>query len=120
MVEGSEAGRLQQGVVRSCGRFVGPRVSRRVSCRSACKTSLMLLLRTSRLPQLRFHLRFSVIPRANRRGLTGMPTEHPVASSKRVFPPLYVSSGDVAQDRLAFFHVLERLKVCCMATHVLP
>jgi hypothetical protein len=30
----------------------------------------------------------------------------------RVFPPLYKSSGDPASDRLAFFHVLERLKVC--------
>ena len=31
--------------------------------------------------------------------------------SKRVFPPLYQSSGSVSQDRLAFFHILERLKV---------
>ncbi|TBU30614.1 HD domain-containing protein [Dichomitus squalens] len=31
-------------------------------------------------------------------------------SAKRSFPPLYVSSGDVAQDKLAFFHILERLK----------
>lgn len=31
---------------------------------------------------------------------------------KRIFPPLYKSSGDPASDRLAFFHVLERLKVC--------
>ncbi|KAI0793865.1 HD domain-containing protein [Fomes fomentarius] len=31
-------------------------------------------------------------------------------SEQRIFPPLYVSSGDVAKDRLAFFHVLERLK----------
>ncbi|KIK49104.1 hypothetical protein CY34DRAFT_70364 [Suillus luteus UH-Slu-Lm8-n1] len=30
--------------------------------------------------------------------------------AKRVFPPLYVSTGDAAIDRLAFFHVLERLK----------
>lgn len=29
----------------------------------------------------------------------------------RVFPPLYKSSGDSASDRLAFFHILERLKV---------
>ncbi|KAG2040109.1 HD domain-containing protein [Suillus americanus] len=28
----------------------------------------------------------------------------------RVFPPLYVSTGDASIDRLAFFHVLERLK----------
>ncbi|KAI0369742.1 HD domain-containing protein [Pilatotrama ljubarskyi] len=32
------------------------------------------------------------------------------SSAKRVFPPLYVSSGDVSADRLAFFHILERLK----------
>ncbi|KAH9893216.1 HD domain-containing protein [Cubamyces lactineus] len=31
-------------------------------------------------------------------------------TSKRVFPPLYVSSGDASADRLAFFHILERLK----------
>ena len=31
---------------------------------------------------------------------------------RRIFPPLYKSSGDLASDRLAFFHVLERLKVC--------
>jgi len=30
--------------------------------------------------------------------------------SRRVFPPLYNSSGDSAFDRLAFFHILERLK----------
>ncbi|KAG1732377.1 HD domain-containing protein [Suillus lakei] len=30
--------------------------------------------------------------------------------AKRVFPPLYVSTGDASIDRLAFFHVLERLK----------
>ncbi|KAG1722650.1 hypothetical protein EDD22DRAFT_831291 [Suillus occidentalis] len=30
--------------------------------------------------------------------------------AKRVFPPLYASTGDAAIDRLAFFHVLERLK----------
>ncbi|PSR82584.1 hypothetical protein PHLCEN_2v6017 [Hermanssonia centrifuga] len=31
-------------------------------------------------------------------------------STKRKFPPLYTSSGDTAADRLAFFHILERLK----------
>jgi len=30
---------------------------------------------------------------------------------KREFPPPYVSSGDESVDRLAFLHVLERLKV---------
>jgi len=30
---------------------------------------------------------------------------------KREFPPLYVSTGDKSVDRLAFLHVLERLKV---------
>ncbi|KIP02733.1 hypothetical protein PHLGIDRAFT_20410 [Phlebiopsis gigantea 11061_1 CR5-6] len=31
-------------------------------------------------------------------------------SAKRNFPPLYVSRGDIASDRLEFFHILERLK----------
>lgn len=30
----------------------------------------------------------------------------------RVFEPPYAPTGDVALDRLAFFHVIERLKVC--------
>ena len=30
---------------------------------------------------------------------------------KRVFPPFYNATGSIALDRLAFFHVLERLKV---------
>ncbi|KAI0272410.1 HD domain-containing protein [Gloeopeniophorella convolvens] len=29
---------------------------------------------------------------------------------KRTYPPLYKSLGDMASDRLAFFHILERLK----------
>ncbi|KAK0488597.1 HD domain-containing protein [Armillaria novae-zelandiae] len=33
-----------------------------------------------------------------------------MSSSTRVFPPLYTSSGNESADRLAFFHVLERLK----------
>lgn len=33
-----------------------------------------------------------------------------MSSSTRVFPPLYASSGDDSSDRLAFFHILERLK----------
>ncbi|KAG1817087.1 uncharacterized protein BJ212DRAFT_1446699 [Suillus subaureus] len=39
--------------------------------------------------------------------------------AKRVFPPLYVSTGDASIDRLAFFHVLERLKrgSRCIAWH---
>ena len=32
-------------------------------------------------------------------------------SNKRVFPPLYVTTGNVSRDRLAFIHILERLKV---------
>ena len=36
---------------------------------------------------------------------------------RRLFPPLYKSSGDPASDRLAFFHVLERLKVCLFHHH---
>ncbi|KAL4078931.1 HD domain-containing protein [Scleroderma yunnanense] len=31
-------------------------------------------------------------------------------TSKRTFPPLYTPTGDADKDRLAFFHVLERLK----------
>ncbi|KAI0077751.1 HD domain-containing protein [Panus rudis PR-1116 ss-1] len=31
-------------------------------------------------------------------------------AGKRTFPPLYVPTGDISLDRLAFFHVLERLK----------
>ncbi|KZP30463.1 HD domain-containing protein [Athelia psychrophila] len=30
--------------------------------------------------------------------------------AKRVFPPLYQSSGNEGTDRIAFFHILERLK----------
>ena len=30
---------------------------------------------------------------------------------RRVFPPPYTATGNVSADRLAFFHVLERLKV---------
>ncbi|KAG0698249.1 HD domain-containing protein [Suillus ampliporus] len=30
--------------------------------------------------------------------------------AQRIFPPLYVPTGDASIDRLAFFHVLERLK----------
>ena len=30
---------------------------------------------------------------------------------RRVFPPPYAATGNVSADRLAFFHVLERLKV---------
>jgi putative hydrolase of HD superfamily len=33
------------------------------------------------------------------------------AKPNRTFPPLYRSQGDEGADRLAFFHVLERLKV---------
>jgi hypothetical protein len=32
-------------------------------------------------------------------------------SDKRVFPPLYVQTGDISKDRLQFIHILERLKV---------
>jgi hypothetical protein len=38
-------------------------------------------------------------------------TEDRQKPQRRVFPPLYKSSGNLASDRLAFFHVLERLKV---------
>ena len=30
---------------------------------------------------------------------------------RRVFPPPYAATGNDSADRLAFFHVLERLKV---------
>lgn len=40
--------------------------------------------------------------------MTGQPE---VQEPKRQFPPLYRSSGDSSSDRLAFFHILERLKV---------
>ena len=39
-------------------------------------------------------------------------TGDPETAPRRAFPPLYNSSGDLASDRLAFFHILERLKVC--------
>ncbi|KAF8159907.1 HD domain-containing protein [Crassisporium funariophilum] len=32
------------------------------------------------------------------------------SGTKRTFPPLYVQSGDKSKDRLAFIHVIERLK----------
>ncbi|KZT25142.1 HD domain-containing protein [Neolentinus lepideus HHB14362 ss-1] len=32
------------------------------------------------------------------------------SAPKRVFPPLYKSSGDASSDMVAFFHMLERLK----------
>ncbi|KAJ6617023.1 HD domain-containing protein [Mycena sp. CBHHK59/15] len=31
-------------------------------------------------------------------------------NSNRVFSPLYTSTGDVSRDRLAFFHLIEKLK----------
>lgn len=34
------------------------------------------------------------------------------STEKREIKPFYVSSGSDAEDRLAFFHILERLKVC--------
>ena len=37
---------------------------------------------------------------------------------KRVFPPPYKSTGDPSADRLAFVHILERLKVSTHETHV--
>jgi len=39
-----------------------------------------------------------------------MSTQAATQSQKREFPPLYVSSGDATADRLAFIHILERLK----------
>ncbi|KAJ8591006.1 HD domain-containing protein [Rhizopogon salebrosus TDB-379] len=36
--------------------------------------------------------------------------ETATTSFKRVFPPLYTPTGDASTDRLAFFHILEKLK----------
>jgi hypothetical protein len=40
-----------------------------------------------------------------------MGLENVSLSSKRVFPPLYIATGDPSKDKLAFIHILERLKV---------
>lgn len=40
-----------------------------------------------------------------------MSLENVSLSSKRVFPPLYIATGDPSKDKLAFIHILERLKV---------
>jgi hypothetical protein len=40
-----------------------------------------------------------------------MDLESTASSSKRVFTPLYVATGDMSKDKLAFIHTLERLKV---------
>ena len=40
-----------------------------------------------------------------------MTGEYASESPKRVYPPPYKSSGSVSSDRLAFIHILERLKV---------
>lgn len=37
--------------------------------------------------------------------------ENSSAGPSRIFPSLYVPTGDTAKDRLAFIHILERLKV---------
>ncbi|KAF8903425.1 HD domain-containing protein [Gymnopilus junonius] len=37
-------------------------------------------------------------------------TAEPSTGFKRVFPPLYKATGDASKDRLAFIHILERLK----------
>jgi len=39
-----------------------------------------------------------------------MASEVTSKSGKRIFPPLYVKTGDISKDRLAFIHILERLK----------
>lgn len=81
------------------------------------KTSFMPL---PQIPHLRCHLISLIVPRKIPRSFARMVTQPTVTSpeSKRIFPPLYVSSGDAAQDRLAFFHILERLKVCHMSIHI--
>ena len=40
-----------------------------------------------------------------------MASEVTSKSGKRIFPPLHVQTGDISRDRLAFIHILERLKV---------
>lgn len=47
-------------------------------------------------------------------------TEDSEKPQRRVFPPLYKSSGDPASDRLAFFHIIERLKVRLTTIGVVP
>ncbi|KAI0676024.1 HD domain-containing protein [Trametes maxima] len=39
-----------------------------------------------------------------------MSTNTDATNTKRTFPPPYTSTGDASADRLAFFHILERLK----------
>ncbi|OCH96353.1 HD domain-containing protein [Obba rivulosa] len=42
--------------------------------------------------------------------MNNTPACAPETAPKRTFPPLYVPTGDASADRLAFFHILERLK----------
>jgi hypothetical protein len=41
-------------------------------------------------------------------------------TNKRTFPPLYTPSGDESLDRLAFIHILERLKVTVIEKNYPP
>ena len=41
------------------------------------------------------------------------------STAKRIFPPLYSPTGNESEDRLEFFHILERLKVTRLRAHYL-
>ena len=76
---------------------------------------LLMLFQVFRLSHAEPHMRLPLVFRqvqtlpqtiTRYRGMSSAQTP-----PKRVFPPLYASSGSISQDRLAFFHILERLKV---------
>ncbi|EJU03589.1 HD domain-containing protein [Dacryopinax primogenitus] len=54
----------------------------------------------------------SVRPPCFRASILSRFTTHRMSSTapKRIFPPLYSATGNVGKDRLAFFHIIERLK----------
>lgn len=59
-------------------------------------------LKASSLLTYYAHQRFSFMPSLNQLAL---------GERKRSFPPLYIGTSDHSIDRLAFIHILERLKV---------
>ena len=113
-----------------------PRTRRQYLSRRQCTCSA----RISDLHQIRTMIRSTCSPRIalisgstahrftenTRRGILNhyrntMSSPSSNGAATRVFPPLYVSSGNASADRLAFFHILERLKVrvwlsCVMKT----
>lgn len=64
-------------------------------------------------------LRALVLHQMGSKSVTIDMTGEPEVQPKRHFPPLYKSTGDSSSDRLAFFHVLERLKVRASIFHCL-